>query len=298
MMIDVKPSLTVVIPCYNRQDELARALDSLVAQTDGAFDVVVCDDGSTDDIPAVVARYADRLSVTCLSIDNSGGPARPRNLGVAHSKAEWISFLDSDDWWFPDRIAHVRAALNEAVDIVYHRLRKHACDGSADHGKPLPEMVGHDLNNADPLRTMILHGNPVATSGATVRRTVLVESGGFCDDRTLASVEDFDLWLRLAGSRKRFRYMPDVLGAYCTGGEHISHFSTQYEKQRELFARQLTTLPPSYVAIARDRFEYLLGSYAVRLGRPEAASHLRRVQYNAGWMTWTKARAKLLRLRR
>ena len=298
MMPDGKASLTVVIPCYNRQDELARALDSLVAQTYGAFDVIVCDDGSTDDIPAVVARYTDRLSVTCLSIGNSGGPARPRNVGIAHSKAEWISFLDSDDWWFPDRIAHVQAALTDAVDIVYHRLRKHACDGSADHGKPLPDLVGHNLDGADPLRTMIMRGNPVATSGATVRRTVLVESGGFCDDRALASVEDFDLWLRLAGSRRRFCYMPDVLGAYCTGGEHISHFSTQYEKQRELFARQLTTLPPSYAAMARNRFEYLLGSYAVRLSRPEAASHLRSVQYNAGWKTWVSARVKLLRLPR
>lgn len=292
------PTICVVIPCYNRREELTRALSGLERQTDPDFDVIVCDDGSTDDIPGVVRGFADRLTIRCISIENSGGPARPRNTGVHSSGAEWISFLDSDDWWFPDRMSQVRGALNADVDVVYHRLRKHACDKPGDAGTPLAEFVAHDLDQADPLRTMIRRSNPVATSGATVRREALLAMGGFCEDRSLASVEDFDLWLRLAAAGYRFRYLPEVLGAYCVGGDQISNFSTQYDRQRALFERQLDLLPASYRAMAASKFEYLLGSYAQRLDRPGAADHFGRVGLAAGWMVWAKARCKQLTLHR
>ena len=99
--------LTVVIPTYNRSHELVRALDSLVAQTDTGFEVIVCDDGSTEDIASAIQGFHGRLRLRLMRIDNSGGPARPRNVATQAATTRWISYLDSDDWWYPSRMARL-----------------------------------------------------------------------------------------------------------------------------------------------------------------------------------------------
>src|SRR5258708_6519010 len=114
--------ITVVIPAYNRLAELERALQSLVTQTCKTFEVVVCDDGSSEDVRGVVSRYADRLRLQYVRIENSGSPARPRNAATSLASGTWISFLDSDAWWKPERIECILSALASDVDVVYHKL--------------------------------------------------------------------------------------------------------------------------------------------------------------------------------
>ncbi|GAB6111210.1 glycosyltransferase family 2 protein [Desulfomicrobium salsuginis] len=122
MITEHHADLTVVIPTFNRSQELIRSLDSLVAQSNPNFEVIVCDDGSTEDIASAINGFNTRLCLRLLRIDNSGGPARPRNFATKSATTRWISFLDSDDWWFPSRIARLRAALSDDSDIVYHPL--------------------------------------------------------------------------------------------------------------------------------------------------------------------------------
>jgi glycosyltransferase involved in cell wall biosynthesis len=118
-----KPFFSIIIPAFNRPDELRRALTSLVNQSFSEFEVIVCDDGSTDDIGSVASEYKDFLSIHYIRIENSGGPARPRNLAVELSRGKWISFLDSDDWWMSDRLLKVTEFLHKDGDIFYHPLK-------------------------------------------------------------------------------------------------------------------------------------------------------------------------------
>jgi glycosyltransferase involved in cell wall biosynthesis len=291
-------SITVVIPTYNRCFELARALDSLVAQTDADFDVIVCDDGSTEDIAAITQDYTDRLRLQLLRIDNSGGPARPRNVAVAAAHTSWVSFLDSDDWWAPQRMARVRASLVNGIDIVYHQLTVHranACPGEKpSHGS----LLGNPLRSADPLLHMIRFGNPLPTSATTVRRELMMEIGGFDESRDLASVEDFDAWLRLASRGAIMLLIPEPLGWYWVGSDQISTFGLrQYERQANLFNRQLELLPPAYRARARSNFSYLLGSYALDLELPGADEHFQHIVLTQEPWRWAKARVKQWRAR-
>lgn len=291
-------SITVVIPTYNRCVELARALDSLVAQTDADFDVIVCDDGSTEDIKAVTQAYTDRLRLQLLRIDNSGGPARPRNVAVAAAHTNWVSFLDSDDWWKPQRMARVRASLENGVDVVYHQLTVHRADASPSK-KPLHgSLLGEPLRSADPLIHMIRFGNPLPTSAITVRRELMIAIGGFDESQALASVEDFDAWLRLASQGASILLIPEPLGWYWVGSEQISTFGPrQYERQGNLFRRQLELLPSAYRAHAQSNFSYLLGSYALDLALPGAREHFQHVEFTQEPWRWAKARAKLWRAR-
>src|SRR5579883_2718722 len=98
----MQPLVSVVIPTYNYGHFLGRALASVFAQTYAPIECIVVDDGSTDDTPAVLAQYGDRVRVIKRQ---RGGPAAARNAGVEAAKGEFVAFLDADDWWAKDKIA-------------------------------------------------------------------------------------------------------------------------------------------------------------------------------------------------
>jgi hypothetical protein len=145
---------------------------------------------------------------------------------------------------------------------------------------------------------MIRFGNPLPTSATTVRRELMMEIGGFDESRDLASVEDFDAWLRLASRGAIMLLIPEPLGWYWVGSDQISTFGLrQYERQAYLFNRQLELLPPAYRARARSNFSYLLGSYALDLELPGADEHFQHIVLTQEPWRWAKARVKQWRAR-
>ncbi|MEM7165574.1 MAG: glycosyltransferase family A protein [Planctomycetota bacterium] len=138
------PQVTVVIPVYNRPDYLTEALASLATQTHPRVQVIVVDDGSTDDIAAVVATFNDVVYLR----QEQAGPSVARNLGIQHATGQYFAFLDSDDRWLPEKIAcQVECAVaNPETDLVYTRAvnfleEGHACPphmSDADFGVSIP----------------------------------------------------------------------------------------------------------------------------------------------------------------
>lgn len=299
MITEHHADLTVVIPTFNRIQELIRALNSLVVQSNPNFEVIVCDDGSTEDIVSAIDAFNTRLHLRLLRIDNSGGPARPRNVATKAATTRWVSYLDSDDWWFPSRMASLRAALCDDYDIVYHPLVVERADHDTMAKPAHGSRIGGALRMADALCHMVRIGNPFPTSGTTVRREAMIAIGGFDESRDLASVEDFDAWFRLVTKGARVQYISEILGAYWVGSDQISTFNArQFERQRHLFQRQLELLPPPYRALAKSNFGYLLGSYALDLGLPGARTYFSDVHLGEEPLRWLKAQVKLWRASR
>ena len=153
------------------------------------------------------------------------------------------------------------------------------------------------LNSPKP-ESMIRFGNPLPTSATTVRRELMMAIGGFDENQNLASVEDFDAWLRLASQGATMLLIPETLGCYWVGSDQISTFGLrQYERQANLFRRQLELLPLAYRASAQSNFSYLLGSYALDLELPGANEHFQHVALTQEPWRWAKARVKLWRAR-
>ena len=287
-------SIDVVIPVHNRAKELDRALSSLFAQHDRNFRVIVCDDGSSDDLSSVIGQWKSALCIDFVRISPSGGPARPRNIGVQRSNAAWISFLDSDDWWFPHKVGSIRAALSDGVDVVYHPLRIERGLDRAALGFRRRAVVGAPVLGPDVIMHMLRRGNPVATSGATVRRDALLSVGGFNENLNRRGVEDFDCWLRLAARGAHFKFCPEVLGNYWFGGGNISKdLPQQYRRYCTLFEKQLEILPTRYVAEATSHFNYQLGMQARALDMQELYSHLVQVRPQFGLLRWMRSRLVL-----
>ena len=179
-------SVAVVIPAYNAEAFIRNAIDSVLAQTVPADEVIVVDDGSRDNTRKIVAAYGPY--VTLLTQDN-GGPARARNLGVQHSHSGLIAFLDADDTWSPQKLERQLQAFTDspAGIFCYTGLMLVHSDGGR---KPAPICQPGELGSI--LRTR----NPsLSPSCVMVRREPFLKSGGF-HERHRGS-EDWELWFRL-----------------------------------------------------------------------------------------------------
>lgn len=124
------PSVSIIVPTYNRAHLLPRCLDSLLDQSDPDLEIIVVDDGSTDDTAQVLQRYSSRDSrVRTVSQDNEGGCAA-RNAGVDAATSPWITFLDSDDEVTRDWLTELVTPLKQGADVVCCGYRQLAMDGS------------------------------------------------------------------------------------------------------------------------------------------------------------------------
>lgn len=193
-----EPQVSVIVPAYNAQRWLGATIDSILAQQGVALELLVIDDGSMDGT-AALAREAETRDgrVRALSTQgNTGGPAGPRNVGIAAARAEWIALCDADDLWHPAKLARQMACAREQDA----QLVCSAIEDFADGTRP-NRILNRLLPAALPVRQVGLGAmmlkNRIATSSVLCRRDAIRAAGGFDTDRGLVAVEDYDLWLRL-----------------------------------------------------------------------------------------------------
>ncbi len=179
--------ISVVIPSYNREHTLQRALQSVYQQHSAVEEVILVDDGSTDDSVAMVARNFPEVKV--IQQPNRGVSAA-RNRGIEAAQHDWIALLDSDDSWLPQKIETVREeALKHPEFILYHSdeiwirrgvrvnpMRKHRKSGGWIFEQCLPLCA-------------------ISPSASVIQKSTLQDLGLF--DENLPACEDYDLWLRL-----------------------------------------------------------------------------------------------------
>jgi glycosyltransferase involved in cell wall biosynthesis len=184
--------VTTVIPAYNASGFIRRALDSALAQNCGGSEIIVVDDGSTDDTAAVVSDYFNR-GVRLIRHRTNLGASAARNIGIAAARGEFIAFLDADDEWLPDKLELQLSVLasNDSMVLVSCLatiLDEDGCDRDLFHGAPPP--VGKYAWQSFLARPC------VATPSVVARRAALLAVGGF--NKWLPFAEDQDLWIRLS----------------------------------------------------------------------------------------------------
>jgi glycosyltransferase involved in cell wall biosynthesis len=180
----LQETVSVVIPSYNYGRYVVGAVDSALAQTHAPLEVIVVDDGSTDDTRQRLEPYADRIRY--IHQKNQGLPAA-RNTGIRAARGRWVALLDADDLWHRQKTEVQLSALRQFPDAgLIGGLTADDLSG------PLPEDPPSRLVS---VRDLLLKA-PLGPSSALVRRDCFDEVGDF--DETLTSVEDRDMWLRLA----------------------------------------------------------------------------------------------------
>jgi glycosyltransferase involved in cell wall biosynthesis len=220
---------SIIIPTYNRSSSLKRCLTSLVNQKFSDFEVIVCDDGSTDDTQNVITDFKDVLNIKYLFDVNWGGPARPRNRGLAEAIGKWICFLDSDDWYHSDRLLLLSKYVSSSFDIYYHKLI--AVNSKGDEG----QIRTWQINNKNAGLDLLTGFNGILTSSTCINRESLVrQQARFSENKEIVGLEDFDLWVRLGFLGLKFKFIDIELGYYSVGGD--DHVSFTDKRQIDRFA--------------------------------------------------------------
>jgi glycosyltransferase involved in cell wall biosynthesis len=185
--------VSVIVPVYNRPAFVRQAIDSALAQEcPGGFEVVVVDDGSTDETPAVLASYGDRIRVVT---QRNGGVARARNAGFAAARGEYLALLDSDDIWLPGKLA-AQVALLDAhpkAGFAHSDVEEFFEGGRRTEWRRRPAIESGEVLKA------LLRRNFVHTMTVMLRRVAIEEVGDF--DPRYPPCEDWDLWLRICEHR-------------------------------------------------------------------------------------------------
>lgn len=193
------PYFSVVIPTYNRAHLIAKTIESILAQQDTDFEVIVVDDGSRDNTEEVVRAIKDER-VAYYKKDNAERGAA-RNYGAARARGRYVNFFDSDDLLYPNHLTVARRLIEQRDEPEIFHL-----------GYEMRDAEGHLLYRVDSLKgslnEQLLRGNLLSCNGVFVRRDVALLFP-FNEDRGLSASEDWELWLRLA-SRFEIHYSNEV----------------------------------------------------------------------------------------
>lgn len=206
-MIKEMPKVSVIIPTYNYASFIVEAVESVLAQTFKDMEVIVVDDGSTDNTRDVLKRFNGKIIY--LYQENRGAPTA-RNKGIRAAQGEYLGFLDADDLWMPEKLEIQVPILDQdpEVGLVYANtynvgaLREHQLLSMANKS-----------GGSGRIFTKLLEGNFIPSPSVLVRKSCFEEVGLFDDDMGKLAAQDWDMWLRIARVYKVV-YVDQVLAKY------------------------------------------------------------------------------------
>ncbi len=270
------PLVSVIITTYNAAPYLSAAVDSVLAQTYRDFEVLLIDDGSTDNTCQVLEPYLDRLRY--IYQDNQERSAA-RNNGMQHAAGSWIAFLDGDDAWTPDKLATQVAALQRYPQAVM----AYGCARIVDEqGHPTTwwghQTIGSLEGEAGLVQEgpEILFGSPINPSITLIRRESLEQAGGFDPTIHQGIGEDWDLWIRLS-NLGAFARLPQILALYRTYGtdRELRKRASSYYIDRSVYiirknaAANPRRFPEALVRQAEGRIYFQSAMASFELGQVE-----------------------------
>ena len=213
-MSNAHPLVSVVIPTFNRAEFLSDAISSVTAQSYDRWELLVVDDGSTDDTPAVLSEFDGSDRIRCFRQQNQG-QAVARNHGIRMARGEYVAFLDSDNRWLSDKL-EIQVEFLTAhpdIDVLYGDKE------DIDAGGEVVARGDNVKRHSGLIWRPLLIDNFVNFNTTIVRKAALTKVGGF--DETVRRADDYDLWLRLS-SFARFHYRPGIVVQYRIEGPRIS----------------------------------------------------------------------------
>ncbi|MDR1958413.1 MAG: glycosyltransferase family 2 protein [Planctomycetaceae bacterium] len=258
--------VSVVMPAYNTAAYIAEAIESVIAQTFSGWELIVVNDGSTDETVKTVTPFLRDKRITLLSKPN-GGAASARNAGIRKAQADLIAFLDSDDYWLPRKLEKQLECFRTFPDIGVCGTGMVIIDPDSNvislgtvpdfHGNPFPTILEHSLANM---------------STAMVRRDV-IEKAGLFDETLGAAPEDYEFWLRI-GKYAVFHILSKPLACYRKGHENTSQ---RYAEQRHQLT--LDVILPRFMK-EQDGEKYIKWHH---LARMKACRHKYRADSALRW---------------
>ncbi len=202
--------VSVIIPVYNGEKYIAECIKSIYEQTYKKFEIIIIDDGSTDNSIEVIENIKNE-EVRIISQKN-GDVSKARNEGIKNASGDLIAFLDQDDKWLPEKLQKCVKIFNELekVDLVFHDIIKLFSSGKTHRAKD-KHNIALSLNNENIFQKLVVK-NVLMPSAVMVRKESILKAGLF--DTSFKTCGDYEMWLRMALLKMEFKYLPEALTIY------------------------------------------------------------------------------------
>jgi len=215
-------SITAVIPAYNAQPFLARAIESVLSQTFAPAEILIIDDGSNDDTFEIASAYNRQVKAFKKA---NGGPASARNFGIERAQGDWIALLDADDVWLPQKLEEQIKLIDTEVGLIHSNVRRRL-----------------NSNSSETTFEGLWVRNCILNSSVLLRRDAFLQVGGLDEDPTLIGVEDYNLWLRIAAAGWKILGSTEELCLYTPAVGSLSHQVLRFSTAELANARKLSKL--------------------------------------------------------
>ncbi len=200
------PFVSVIIPTFNHAKLLKRALESVVAQSFQDWEAIVVNNFSTDETIQVVQSFDDQR-IKLINFKNSGIIAASRNRGIESATGQFVAFLDSDDAWYPTKLQKcIDQATNGAQFVCHGELW-------INSNLSKREVMYGPAKNATYAK-LLYRGNCISTSATFIQTELLKSLGGFDESAEIVTAEDYDMWMRLAATKPKTAFIPEILGEF------------------------------------------------------------------------------------
>ena len=212
--------VSVIIPSYNRMEFLKQAVKSVLDQTYRSLEIIVVDDGSTDETPNFIAGLSSPadIAIRYIRAGHCGKPGKVRNIGIRKASGNYIAFLDSDDLWVPVKIEEQISFFRENPDLSFCHTREIWKRGDKIISQSSQRHSRFGCIFRDSLKKCI-----IGPSTVMIKKELMEKSGLFREDLEIA--EDYELWLRIT-SRFRIGYIDKPL--VVKRGGHADQLSLKY----------------------------------------------------------------------
>ena len=211
---------SVICPTYNSSSFVAKTLDSILNQQFSNYEIILSDDGSTDDTLKILEKYSSLFQekkIKCTILENEHhGPGYARNRGLEISEFDWISFIDSDDLWTEDKLSKVNKCIieNQKFNCILHRQFH-----KTKSGKYNKFNFDKYYDPKKPTHRQIFKSNFLSTSTVTIRKEIILNVGLFNEE--YQNAQDYDLWLKI-GDNLNIEILKEYLGTYVSREGNIS----------------------------------------------------------------------------
>lgn len=189
--------ISIIVPAYNAESTIAATIDSVIAQSCDDWEMVICDDGSSDSTADVVESYEDPR-IKLVRGERSGLPAVGRNRALDVARGDFLAFLDADDLWEPSKLELQLDFFSHhpQCGLVFTRFICIDADGTMASRKPIPELSG--LDNPGDFVAPLSMDNMICNSSVMISRVAFEALGKISESPHIRGTEDFDYWLRIA----------------------------------------------------------------------------------------------------
>ncbi|MBV8859321.1 MAG: glycosyltransferase [Acidobacteria bacterium] len=240
-----EPFVSVVIPTYNRARLLGRAIRSVLAQSYCDFEVIVVDDGSTDETAGVVESFGDRR-VRYVALARNGGAGAARNAGIRLARGKFLAFQDSDDEWLPSKLAKQMSAFERGpsgLGVVYSDMRRVWDDGRETY-LAAPDVLSGRLVGG-PVR--FYQVCDLGVQSAVIRRECLDAAGHFNEE--LPALEDLEMFIRLSRLCAFERLREPLVRYHDTQGLSKDRYAKWVSRKviLRLYYKELLTRNPAFL---------------------------------------------------